>query len=179
MIAILASATTLMSISLIYSSWRRWLNPRLLVNLVGWLLLGGSAWLWAQAAGWEFGAVYFIAALPLAAWLFTALQGTWRARNSSPAHTQKLTVPAWPTLARHFGLALLVLPIAGLASALLSLVLTSLLPWQEINRLALITLLMPMLWGLFMFWCCADQKVMRPATTIIVVGLAAGFLQLG
>lgn len=179
MTAILASAATLMGITLIYSSWRQWLNPRLLINLVGWLMLGVSAWLWCIAAGWEFGAVYFIAALPLVAWLFTAYQGTFRTNNSYPTERQRLSLPTWQTVARHFGLFLLVLPIAGVTSALLSLVLTSLLPWQEINRLALITLLMPTLWGLFMFWCCADQKVARPAVTIIVVGLAAGLLQLG
>lgn len=176
---ILACATTLMGVTLIYSSWRQWLSPRVFINLVGWLLLGVAAWLWCIAAGWEFGAVYFITSLPLAAWLFTSYQANFRINNNHPSLRQRLRLPPWLTLARHLGRLFLVLPIAGVTSALLSLVLTSLLPWQEINRLALIVLLMPTLWGLLMFWCCADQKVARPAATIIVVGLASGLLQLG
>lgn len=182
--AMLASIATVVGTALIYSSWRRWLGPRTIINFGGWLLIAISAMLWSVAAGWEYGTVYFITALPLIAWIFVSWQVSVRPSNNSAPNPQPIRLASFnlasgQRLARHAGLFLLAVPMAGFASALLSIFLTSLLPWQEVDRLALISLLMPTLWGLLMFWSCTDPKVIRPTAAILITGLVAGAAQLG
>lgn len=175
----LASSAMLLGIALLYSGWRQWLTPSTLTNLGGWLLICVSSLLWSIAAGWKYGAVYFIVALPLIAWLFVAHRASIRPHQDADAKQQSLTFASWRSCAKNAGLLLLTLPVAGFTSALLSLWATSLMPWQEVDRLATLTLLMPTLWGVLMFWVCADPKRYRPAATIILAGIGAAFVQLG
>ena len=177
---VLASSATLLGVALLYSGWRRWLTPSSLTNLGGWLLIGLSAMLWSIAAGWEYGALYSITALPLVAWLFVAHRASIRPELGEDPKPQRLRVASWRAVAKHTGLILLTLPAAVLTSALLALWATSLMPWSEVNRLATLTLLMPTLWGLLMFWVCADPKRYRPAAAILLAGIgAAAAVQLG
>ena len=125
MMTVMAGASGLTGVVLLYSSWAKILSARLRLFMVGWLLIAVSSVLWIEAAGVEYGSVYFIAALPLGAWLVVGYRAKVRSTIDVVPARQSISLPSSRTVGRHVGLLLLVLPVAGFLSAVLSLFIAS------------------------------------------------------
>lgn len=175
----LAGLTCLSGVALLLASWRRWLPLRAWAKTGGWMLIVASAALWMQASGWEFGALYALLTLPLLAWLLIVWQAERRTNAEPEPMRFALGRPGWPALARQLLLLVMAGPIAGIVSSLLCSALIALLPWQETDRLALLVLLMPVVWGLLLCWCCVDPRRWRPAMVIGLTGLCAAIVNFG
>ncbi|MEM7217353.1 MAG: hypothetical protein AAF515_03240 [Pseudomonadota bacterium] len=154
------------------------------------------------AAGAEFGLIYACACLAFAAWAWAAREAQWGRRygRNAPRRVERRSATATsqvqppgesgddpdsasaPTagliaVGRHLGLFLTLFVLAGTASILITILATQTLDWAFINRMALVTLLMPTLWGGLMFWTLYDFRRAWPTLVILwLVGAAGLFL---
>lgn len=169
-----ATLTGLAGIASLFYSWRARLPKPLAIRTLGWLLLCLSlaVWVWAQPV--EFGVTFALFAPALLAWglIYVA------ARHRHPSRDTKLEQRGfqWPK-PDAFGYQLLMfvvsVPLAAVASALVTITVTSWLPWEPVNYLVLGVLIAPVVWGAASYWVCADPKLWRPTLTLLVAGLLA------
>lgn len=174
--AVLAAAC---GVGALYGSWSRRLRPAWVVNLIGWSLLTLSLVLWIRTAGAEYGPVFAILVLPVAAWL--AVLSNTRVREPVQVR-QQASLPARPELPaviRHGALFVGAVPLAAIVSALLALAIVDLLPVHVVNKMALGVLAMPALWGLLAWWMCADPRPLRPAAALILGGVLCSLFLFG
>ncbi len=169
-----ATLTGLAGIASLFYSWRARLPKPLAIRTLGWLLLCLSlaVWVWAQPV--EFGVTFALFAPALLAWglIYVA------ARHRHPSRDTKLEQRGfqWPKPGA-FGYQLLMfvvsVPLAAVASALVTITVTSWLPWEPVNYLVLGVLIAPIVWGAASYWVCADPKLWRPTLTLLVAWLLA------
>ena len=79
-------------------------------------------------------------------------------------------LPGIRTMVYHVAIFLVAVPLAAVASTLVSIAVSSLLPWNEIDRAVLPLFAAPVIWGCVAFWTCADPKLWRPALGLIAFG---------
>lgn len=174
----LAILLTAGGVAVIHGVWRRRL-PRRGMLALGWLLLVLSAALWIYADGAEFGLVRALVVISLVAW-----GAVWiNRRVRLPRREEREQVLAAPKpgrgLVRNTVLFVLSVPVAGAASALVSVLLGHWLSVEPANRAAVAIVLLPLLWGCALYWACADSKLSRPALGLVAGGvLSALFLYL-
>lgn len=178
--SLFAAASCGSGLLLLLASWRQRAGGRGWLITGGWLLILLSLPLWFQAVGWEFGSVYFLILLALLAWPLVGLQTERCTQPVVKPPRQPLHKPAWPALAhtaaRQLTTFVIAVPVTGLLSIVICFAVATLLPWQEVDKLALVVLIMPVVWGLFMAWYCIDARPARPVTVLLAAGLMAGFL---
>ncbi|MFW6094209.1 MAG: hypothetical protein ACODAC_09570 [Pseudomonadota bacterium] len=154
-----------------FAAWRnqRRQRPGALAALA---LLALSGWLWVAAAGAEFGITLALLVTPVLALGFVAANRTRRPRRGSGTGAAKPngTSQAWP---RHLLLFLVAGPAAGLASALVAVAASLLLPVAPVNAMIAVIIVMPVLWGGAGYWVCADPMLLRPAA-VLALGAAVG-----
>ena len=161
---------------LVFAAWKRRSAHGTLFKLVGWGLLGASCWLFAAAYGGELGSVYFSLCVPLLAWLLVCWQADPQNANkrTPPRRRGGIPRPSAPALRRQLARFVVVVPMAGAAIILATVWSSRWLPWQTVDRLALVMILAPALWGVAMFWALADSKPGRPAAAMLGIGIVAG-----
>lgn len=164
--AVLAAAV---GIALLYAAWRKQISGTPLLLWIAWLLIGASILLWSAATGPEFGPVIALLVMPLVAWCFVAANRHIRTSRSPLQEPSAMNLPRAGAVARHTAIFLVAVPLAAGAATLMVLGGSALLPWREVDRLALAVLLIPVVWGLFSYWATADVRLARPA-----IGLAIG-----
>lgn len=169
-----ATLTSLAGLGGLLYSWRARPPKPVALRSLGWGLLVAALGLWLLAQPTEFAVTFALFVPALLAWGLILL----RAQARQPARDTKLEQrgfrwPALAALARQLWLLLVSVPLAAVASALVSLAVTDWLPWERVNTLVLGVLLAPALWGAASYWACADPKRWRPALTLLIVGLLA------
>ena len=159
----------------LFAAWKRWAANTMPFKLVGLGLLGASGWLFARAYGGEFGGVYFPLCVALLAWLLVCWQADPpTAKRKTPRRRDRFPRPSAPALSRQLARFVMVVPMTGAAIIPAAVWSSRWLPWQTADRLALVMVLAPALWGVAMFWALADSKPMRPAAAMLSIGVVAG-----
>lgn len=173
--ALLPLTACIAGTTVLYFSWRDRRRVRPLSNLLGWGLITISLLLWIPLAGPEFAPIYAILVLPLVAWVFALVdpnKGNGREREQQRSGT---TLPTPATMLRQITVFFVAVPICAFASTFIALQTTHWLPWNEIDRLVLGVLAMPIVWGILAYWTCADRNLGRPATAILLSGSLCAF----
>lgn len=166
--ALLAAAA---GVALLYGAWLRRIPRRWLPVPAGWALLFASGWFWVSATGAEFGITLVLLATSLVAWLFV-----WGNRQQRRRRARKAVPPKAArgrSFAEHALLFLLVVPLAAVASALISVALSLALPVSEVDAMVIVLAVMPVLWGAGAWWAAADPNTARPAAAMALGALAA------
>lgn len=188
MIIVFASLLTLTGLALIYSRWQGNFARKVLPLWAGWSLVGIAVVPWTLATGIEAGIVLSLMVPTLFAWLLVAGNSEVRARkltrtgnsNSNGAGSDDhlgVNLRHLPPWQRNGTLLLLTVPLAALSATFTSVAFTNLLPFSELNRMALSIFLMPVVWGALAFWQCADPRWQRPALVMLAAaGVSAVLL---
>lgn len=176
MLLILAVLSGVAGILLLWWSWRAPQPKPPLFMPLGWALLLLSMVLWCYAQGVEFGLVYALMVMTVAAWAVIVAGAETGPVAAQVQVEQPLRRPGWGALGRHSGLFLLVVPVAGVASAFACVGAMRLLPWQPVNSLIAVIVLQPVVWGALAYWFAATRSLWRPLSASIAAGLAGAAL---
>lgn len=176
-----AVAATGLGLGALYVSWRGLPAPRRLAKALGWAVLVAAAYPWTMLAGVEFGIALAVLVPTLAAWLFV-LGNFHVRRNGRAAHEQPKRVsrarPSREAILRHMGLFLVAVPLAAVCSLAVTIGVSQLLPWNQIDRNAFVLLVVPVVWGTGAAWAVMDSKPVRPAAVLgagaLIGSIAAG-----
>ena len=159
------------AVLLAFCLWRRLLDLRL---AAAWLmlLLSMSFLFFGLAYQPVFAAVYVFLVTPSLAWIFVAYAGTF---PTTALTRSKRTATDWVprnvagNLAKFFW----VIVFSGLASILSVVAVCNLLPWSPIDRMALMVVAGPLVWGMVSAWMLIQQWSWRQPAFLIVIGLSA------
>ena len=179
-------------IGALYAVWRKRLRQRAAAHWGGWGLLTASLYFWVLGTGLEFGLVLGSLVPALAAWSlvwFNADLPKGGERSKQAAARKEPEVIAGPTAGsalrrwspwlRHGVLFILAVPFAAVVTAVVTIAISDLLPWSQLNRDVLVSVLMPVLWGVAAAWLCADEKLLRPLLVLAVSGLLSAIAVFG
>jgi len=177
---LIAFVLTFIGVSILHRCWRqRQLARRSLQQLGGWILLVTAMAAWIAAQGPEFGVCFALINVTIMAWLLIA----WHNRHPvAPTHE----IPK-PIQSLHWAKALRALPyqimltasvilLSGASAMFSTVVITQLLPWQNVNLIALGIYVMPIVWGVFAFYLCFSTRVWRPIAVITLIGAISAML---
>jgi hypothetical protein len=156
-------------VALLYASWRGRLQPKRLAVTSGWLLIAVSSSIWIRSVGAEFGTAIAAMQLPIVAWTLVMANRHIRRSTGRRQEPSGLNLPRFQSVLHHSGRFLLAVPLAACSGTMLGLATAALLPWREVDRLALAVLLVPLVWGALAYWACLERHLLRPA-----LGLLAG-----
>lgn len=177
-----AVALGVAGVGCLYGSWKEHLSARLHPTLIGWLLLMTAGYFAVRATGAEFGTVWICFAPALVAWILVAINSEVREAKVRKRKNVERAEPtaivdsrSWP---QHLLLFLITVPLSALAAVFISVAISRVLPWHEITNAVSVFIMVPILWGCAAYWAVADSKLLRPAASIVVIGLigAAGAL---
>ncbi|MEM9171217.1 MAG: hypothetical protein AAGA84_00775 [Pseudomonadota bacterium] len=144
--------------------------PRTAV-IAGWLCVAASVALWSAEIDVEFGLVVGLGIASVLAWLIVSTQLRHKPATLRHVERRSPSVPGARTVGRQFVLFVLVMLLAGIASLLLSMGLSRLMPADEITRLATVMLLLPIVWGVLAFVITYSQ---RPGVMLAWVSIIGG-----
>jgi uncharacterized membrane protein YfcA len=164
--AVLAAAV---GVAVLYASWRKRLHAKRSALACGWALIALSVVFWTSSVGAEFGPVIAGLQLSVVALMFVLANRHVGRGNGRSQVQAAVRSPRIATVARHAGTFVLAVPLAGCCGTLVMLAAATLLPAGDADRLAFAILTVPVAWGVFAFWACADTRLLRP-----VLGMAAG-----
>lgn len=164
----IALAVALAGLGCLFGAWRRRIPARFRPVLVGWMLLALSGWFWVAGTGAEFGVSLVLIATSLVAWIYVVANRQRRERRTRADTSAPKPVAERRRLADHAILLLLVVPLAAVASALVSVALSLALPVSEIDAMVTVLIVMPVLWGCAAYWAVADSRVLRPAAAMVL-----------
>lgn len=156
-------------VAALYASWRRRVQPKGVVIACGWFLIALSFYLWMRAGGAEFGPVLAALQLSIVAWVFVLANRHVRRDNGRRQEPASVSLPPLRAILRHAAIFLLAVPVAACSAILSVLAVSTLLPWNDVDRLAFAILVVPLAWGACAYWACSDSRLLRPA-----LGLVAG-----
>lgn len=160
---VIALCCTLAGTVLLFLSWRRKLLTLPFKVTTGWVLQLLGLYFWTSYSGIEFGLIYSLLALSVAAWVLVVLNHEQRpSRHDTPEPGNTGQQGRWSVIRENLVLFIAAVPLAGVAAALLSVASVTPLPWSELNRWVLAVFTMPLLWGLLAYWACADSRPARP-----------------
>ncbi len=174
MLSLAAFAGSAFAVGLFYAAWRTHqpTTGRLIKGFAVGLMLV-SLWLWCLEHGPELGTCYAVVAFSLQAWTWIYL-----ARQRIDKDIKRVVLPfesgmQWPG-ASHLTLRLLkaaaCIFLCAISAMLLTVVWTTTLPMDKVDQIALGIYTMPVLWGAFVYWLCADNTEWRPVISVSVIG---------
>lgn len=170
LIIVLAIATGAAAIGILYARWRKWTKFRGVLVVVSGALATVSLILWIEIGGPEYGSAYAVLNIVIAAWFFVLANVELRRNKGQQQARTAAGFPDIRAMAHHVAIFLVAVPLAAIASTLISIAVSSLLPWNDIDRSVFPLFAMPVLWGCVAFWSCADPKLWRPALGLIAFG---------
>jgi hypothetical protein len=163
---ILAIGTGAVAIGLLYARWRKWTKFRGTVLVVAGALATDSLIFWIRVGGPEFGPVYAVINIAIVSWFIVLANAEVRQNKGPGQDFTAAKLPGIRSIAHHVAIFLVAVPLAAVASTLVSVAMSNLLPWNEIDRTVLPLFAMPVIWGCVAFWTCADPKLWRPALSL-------------
>jgi hypothetical protein len=174
---VLALATSLAGVAVLYASWRRTRGGKWVTIPAGWMLLGLSMAAWIRFGGGEFGTAYEMMAVSFVAWGFVALSR--ETRRSGDRRRQLRTpavAPGRSAALRTLARVVVVVPLAGTASALAGVAVAAILPWGTTDRYVFALIAVPILWGGLSIWTGLTEKLSRAALVLAGVSVACSVL---
>lgn len=162
-----------MGVASLYLSWRKRGSTHGAAVFLGWSLVAASVWLWIAFGGAEFGPVLALAQLSVIAWVFVFSNKHVRPDRGKAQQPGAVGLPRAQALARHAFMFLVAVPLAGVSVTFLVVASSRLIPWSDLDRMAFSILAIPVVWGLAVYWTCADPRLLRPAVGIVAGGSAA------
>lgn len=176
----LAMLCSLGGVTLLYLSWQdTWPKRSVPARLAvpgGWLLQAVAAALWVQASNIELGLSYTLLALPLSAWALAVFNHERRSGRQQATQTGQISLPRAGTLGRQSLRLLAAVPMAGSASAVTAIALSTLLPWSQASQLSTGILVMALLWGAASAWVCTDPRPWRPVLFLFIALLSGALI---
>lgn len=156
---------------LIFAGWRtdgpgsRWFS------VLGWALAVVSGYLWSIAFGWEYGSVYAFGIASITAWLLALTNVRVRTTGHKDQARTAPTIPAISVVTQHVLLFVLVFLLSGASSIVLSLSVSRWTVVGDVNRLALVFLLFPAVWGVLAYWATVETRLIRAVVGITALGV--------
>ena len=180
MLSLAAFASSAFAVGMFYTAWRTQqpATGRLMKGLAVVLMLV-SLWLWCYEHGPELGTCYAVVAFSLQAWSWIYV-----ARQRIDRNIKRVVLPfepglQWPGV-NNITLRLLkaaaVFFLCAISAMLLTVVWTTALPMNKVNQVALGIYTMPVLWGAFVYWLCADNREWRPVLSVSLIGVLSYLL---
>lgn len=167
---VLAVATGAVAVGILYARWRKWTKFRGVLIVVVGALAAASLIFWMKVGGPEFGLAFALMNTAIVAWLFVLTNAEVRQKKELQQALTAARIPSVRSIARHGAIFLVAVPLACVASTLASIAISSLLPWNEIDRTVFPLFAMPIIWGCVAFWVCADPKLWRPTLSLFACG---------
>jgi hypothetical protein len=170
----IALVTSAAAVTLIYLSWRHAYGSRSrLMALAGWLLAYVASIWWIRFSGPEHGLAYAAIALTFGAWIAVTLAGRETPRPGDRRRQPRAagTFAGRAAIARTLGRVIVVLPLAGTASLLASVLIAAGLPWGTANRYVFAILIAPIIWGVLAMWAGMTERL--PRTALLLTGASA------
>jgi len=167
----LAVLISLVGTGILFFFWRRKYPLHGVAIISGWALLLASSVFWVASTGVEFGVVFSLIMPSLYAWVFIVAFSEVKSTGRSRPKPYQVLRPSYTQFLRNGGLLLLVIVLLAISSTFITLALTSALPIQEIDRLAVGALLLPVVWGGAIVWVLIDGRKFRPLIANGVSGL--------
>lgn len=162
---------TAASCSLIFAGWRiggpssRWFS------VLGWVLAVVSVYLWSIVVGWEYGSVYAFGIASITAWLLALTNVRVRPTSHKDQARTDPTVPPISLVSQHVLLFVLVFLLSGASSIVVSLSVSRWTVVGDVNRLALVFLLFPAVWGVLAYWATVETRIIRAVVGITALGV--------
>lgn len=167
---VLAIATGTAAVGVLYVRWRQWTMFSGVLIVVSGALATVSLIFWIKVGGPEYGSAYAVLNIVIVAWLVVLANTEVRQNKERQQDLTPAKIPGVRSIAHHVSVFLVAVPLAAIASTLVSIAVASLLPWNEINRSVFPLFMTPVVWGCVAFWSCADPKLSRPAIGLIALG---------
>lgn len=167
---VLAIGTAAAAVGILYVRWSKWTNFRSVLILVAGALIAASLSFWMKVGGTEYGPAYAVMNITIVAWFFVLANTEVRQNKGQQQVLAGAKLPGIRSMAHHVAIFLVAVPLAAVASTLVSIAVSSLLPWNEIDRSVFPLFATPVIWGCVAFWTCADPKLWRPALSLIACG---------
>ena len=123
-----------------------------------------------KVSGPEFGSAFALINIAIVAWFFVLSNAEARQKKGLQQALTAARIPSIRSIARHGAIFLVAVPLAGVASTLISVAISGLLPWNEIDRITFPLFAMPIIWGCVAFWVCADPELWRPTLSLFACG---------
>lgn len=159
--------TLLVGTGILFLGWKD-LVPSTYARLVGWSVVALSAGFSISNWGIEFGIIYAFLLLSCAAWLYVGLDAeSWR-----PKATPERTDLSWPTgrvLLQQGYLFVMAVFVAGLASMFSAILVGLWVPGAMVDRMALVVLITPVIWGAAMFWLIFDKRSAQFGLPLVLI----------
>ena len=162
-----ASGLSIASMAAVYESWHRQKSIVFYVGLFIWLM---SAIAWSYAVGWEFGVLYALCLPGIIVWPFIGKHQTTLPVPKNVPQPKSLHFSLQSSL-QNLGHGFVVLVLLLVTSVVLSLALSTLLPFDTAGKLALSVVLLPILWGLAAYHYLAVSSKVRAILTYILVSV--------
>lgn len=147
---------------------------RLLYRGLGWVLLVTSIPAWLATSGAEYGTVFACMAFSMAGVLAVLAQTRWREPAASPAAprgTLTWAVRPWMGQLARF---LIVVPLAGISSALAAIVVAVVMPVGDAGRIVIQVLIAPVLWGVTAVWVLLSPSIRTPVIALLAASAVGG-----
>lgn len=156
---------------LLFVAWRTKRRARLPV-IGGWLTLLASLWLFVRDVGPEFGLVYGLAVPGLAALALVGVTAERRTPVAGGVAQFGVPLPGAAAVLRTLERFVLIVVVAGAASAAVALGIGYLFASSRAGRFALAGVLLPVLWGAWAYWLGAADKPRPRAVVVALLGVA-------
>lgn len=167
---LVAVGTGAAAVGILYIRWRKWLAfKHVLIVAVG-ILTVASVIFWVKVGGTEFGPAYAVINIAIVAWFFVLANAEVRQNKGRQQYFTAAKLPDIRSIARHGAIFLAAVPLAAVSSTLVSIAISGLLPWNEIDRTVFPLFATPVIWGCAAFWTCADPKLWRPTLSLLASG---------
>ena len=157
MLTVAASGLTLAAVATVYKSWRSQTPAFLYIGLLVWLI---STICWSYAQGWEFGLLYALCIPAILVWPFIALNQTVLPEPKNRPLARPLDFSRKQVL-NNIGNYLVTLVVLLVVSVLITLALCALMPFSIAGKLATGVVLLPLLWGLFVYHYLATASKLK------------------
>ena len=171
MLVIIAWLCAGLAVVLAFCLWRGMLRLRFAAVWVI-LLLSASFLLFGLAYQLVFAAVYLFLVVPSLAWVLVAYAGNFPAAVLTPF---KRTGTDWvpKNVAHHLAKFLWAVVFSGLTSILSVVAVCNLLPLSPVDRIALMVIAGPLVWGTVLAWMLIQHPGLRLRIFLAVMGLSA------
>ncbi len=170
-VSLAALALVTGGVVLLFLAWRTKGRAGLLAA-GGWLCLPAGLWLFTRDVGIEFGMVYGLAVPGLAALAVVGLTAQRRGAVAGGLTERGIPLPGPAAVLRTLEHLVLIVVVAGAASAAVALCVGYLISSIAANRFTVAGVLLPVLWGVSAYWLGATSQPRRRAALVGLLGIA-------
>lgn len=175
---------------ILFGSWKGLITKRKSLTWSAWGVHALALYFWSITFNPEFGIPLGLMVPSIIAW-FIVLFNTKSQERSNSRNKNKtvkkegefiessLGVRALKSIKpvfRNLLLFILVVPFSGIISTLITVFISRLLPWNDLNQMVFSAFFMPFAWGCSSYWISADSKLLRPFIILSLSGIVSALL---